>query len=74
MRASPLCAILLGRVTEKAFSSMSINERGLSMRRPNLRYVVGHPSERLGVTLKRLLPYKLYEWLAMRIVALGKWR
>jgi NAD(P)-dependent dehydrogenase (short-subunit alcohol dehydrogenase family) len=49
-------------------------ERILSKPRPNLRYVVGYWSERLSVSLKKVLPYRLYEWLAMQILGLGAWR
>jgi len=49
-------------------------ERILAKPRSNLRYVVGHWSERFAVSLKRVLPYKLYEWLAMQIIGLGAWR
>jgi hypothetical protein len=49
-------------------------ERILSKPRPNLRYMVGYWSERLGASLKKVLPYKLYEWLAMQILGLGAWR
>jgi NAD(P)-dependent dehydrogenase (short-subunit alcohol dehydrogenase family) len=40
--------------------------------KPKLRYTVGNLSERIGVSLKRVLPYKLYEALAMRSFGLRK--
>ena len=46
-------------------------ERIINSPSPKLRYMVGPSSEKVAVTLKKILPYSIFEWAMMKYYQLG---
>ena len=46
-------------------------ERIINKSTPQLRYMTGPESQKLAVSLKKMLPYRLFEWLIMKYYKLN---